>query len=142
MCNGANGESHSPGLLRDGGRGDSGDPASPHGATLQRGQYRIGTASAHLACWRMDRGSLGLRLCHLAHRTPGAHPAFLCGPEEATNDPGDGRSVLLPGLHASPVYGDKSPSLTNVGTYDESKGGLCLEGSRRRVVSPVPYRWV
>lgn len=83
----------------------------------------------------VSRVSRGLRLCRRAHGMPGGHPAFLCGPEEATNDPGDGRPVPLPGLHSGPVSGATSPSLASEDASDEGRGGLCPEGSRRGVLS-------
>lgn len=135
MCNSANGEPHSPGLLRDRGRGDRGGPGSPRGTALQEGTV-WGLHDQHPR--RMpgvSRVSRGLRLCRRAHGTPGGHPAFLCGPEEATNDPGDGRPVPLPGLHSGPVSGATSPSLASEDASDEGRGGLCPEGSRRGVLS-------
>lgn len=140
MCNSANGEPHSPGLLRDRGRGDRGGPGSPRGTALQEGTV-WGLHDQHPR--RMpgvSRVSRGLRLCRRAHGTPGGHPAFLCGPEEATNDPETATRSCCQACTVAQSMGPRHP-LSPARTPPTRAEVGCARRGHAGACCPIPTGW-
>lgn len=88
----------------------------------------------------VSRVSRGLRLCRRAHGMPGGHPAFLCGPEEATNDPETATRSRCQACTAAQSVGPRHP-LSPARTPPTRAEVGCARRGHAGACCPIPTGW-